>query len=296
MKPEKLQPGDLIGVIAPSRFVTDSRSDLEKSINCIKQLGFDVVLSRNIFKKYRNSAGTINERLSDLHNMFNNPKIKAIYCALGGDSANQLLGKIDYQLIKDNPKIFIGYSDVTHLLLAFYKKTGLITFHGPTLRHISKRTKKTRKFLFDLLGGENIPYPNTFQILNKGKAEGILIGGNLFVINSMLSSEYVPDLTNAILFIEDIDEGLQTIEYQLHQLKNSGVLEKINGLIIGHIETKEKNIDEIIKEIIAEYKFPIIKVDYFGHNINNFLTMPIGVKAVLDTQKKEFKLIEKSVK
>lgn len=295
MKPVRLQPGDLIGVLAPSRFVTDSRADLEKGISCLKRFGFDIVLSDNLYKKYRNSAGTVEERLSDLHQMFINPKIKAIICAVGGDSANQLLNKIDYNLVKKNPKIFIGYSDITHLLLAFYQKTGLITFHGPSLRHLSQKTKKSQDFLIDIITGKDVSYPNSFKILKKGKAEGILMGGNLFVVNSMLSSGLAPDFKNAILFIEDIDEGLSMIEYQLNQLKNSGILEKINGLIIGHIKTKEKNIDQVITEILADYSFPAVKVDYFGHQISEFLTMPIGINAILDTQTSTFKLLEKVV-
>lgn len=111
----------------------------------------------------------------------------------------------------------------------------------------------------------------------------------------MLSSGLAPSFKNAILFIEDIDEGLSTIEYQLYQLKNSGILEKIKGLVIGHIETNEKNIDQILDDVLKKYNYPIIKVDYFGHGISEFLTIPNGVKAKISTQEKSFKLLEKVV-
>lgn len=292
MKPDKLHQNDMVGIIAPSHFIDRQNSNVREGLECLKSSVFEVVLGENLYKQHGQSAGTIEERLSDIETMFRNINIKAIFCALGGDSANQLLANIDYNLIRNNPKIFVGFSDNTHLQLSIFHKTGLSSFYGPSLKSFSQIDKESYNFLIDMLTGKPIVYPSSFNILKAGKAEGVLIGGNLFVINSMLASPYSPDYDDKILFIEDVDEGLSSIEYQLYQLKNTGLLHKIKGLIVGHIETKTKNIYEIIQEILKGEDFPIIQVEYFGHEINNFLTIPIGINARIDTNKKEFTLLE----
>lgn len=295
MKPKLLQPGDTIGLIAPSKFVgKEDRDNLDQGILFLENQGLQVQLSPNFWHVRGQSAGTIKERVSDIHTMFSDPQVKAVYCALGGNSASKLLPHLNYDLIKTHPKILLGFSDNSHLLLAIYSKTGLVTFYAPSLTHLAHMTEQSQTQMLELLGSSQVIYPHLATTIGSGHAEGILIGGNLFVINSLLSSVYSPDYTDAILFIEDIDDAVSTIEIQLHLLKKTGILERINGLIIGHIET-DCDLERILDKHLSGCHFPIIKVDFFGHNISDCWTIPIGTRALIDTDGNAFQLLEPAV-
>lgn len=173
--------------------------------------------------------------------MFSDQNIGAIFCALGGDSCNQLLPHIDYELIRNNPKIFIVFSDVTHLLLALNQKSSLMTFHGPSLKDLSKLTKRSLLSLNKQLSNDsfNGDFPSDFEIIKPGNTRGALVGENLFVLNALVSSEYMPKIDNKIIFWEEIDDNLSAIEFQLYQLRLTRVLEKISGMVVGHIDKPE---------------------------------------------------------
>lgn len=302
IKPERLKVGDTIGIIAPSR--PTNRKEILPCIKILEARGFKVKFGENIYKKSYYSAGSAKERASDLNTMFKDKKVKAIMCATGGIVSNQLLDLINYETIKKNPKIFIGYSDITVLLLAIHKKTGLITFHGPNL-HSLKLTKEAEDFLFDLLMGKKSQYylPFEMEIIKKGKAKGKLLGGNIHSIDSLLGTKYTPTYNKKIWFWEEIGESPASLDQKLNQFKLSGNLKKISAMIIGNLANcidkkyKEDNrpINEIILESTKEYNFPIIKVPYFGHNVSNFYTFPIGVTSKINTKTNEFKIIESPV-
>jgi len=293
-KPRSLVRDDTLGVVAPSRTIYGARQVLTKSLKLLKRFGFQVKLGNNLNKKCYSSAGTIQERLEDIHQMFKDQRVKAIFCALGGDSSNQLIDQLDYPLIAANPKIFVGYSDVTHLLLAIYRQTGLVTYHGPNLNILSHLTKSSVTQMMQVLTAATttLNYWENVSIYKPGRTTGKLIGGNLFVINCLLKTDYMPDLTGAILFWEDVNENLGSIEFQLYQLKLSGVLEKISGMVIGHIHYPSseatKPLKELVREITKSYAFPIIKVNYFGHRIKKFYTFPIGSVVSLNTYSQIF--------
>lgn len=298
IKPPKLVGGDTIGVIAPSRYVVEQKKQINKSVNLLEKSGFRVIFGDNINRRYFQAAGTPEERAKDLNCMIANKKIKMIFCANGGDSANQILDLIDYKLIRSNPKIIIGYSDITNLILAITKKTGLITFHGPNLSKFFQINSVSKKFLISLITKQKTKLPKDFKVIKHGSASGKLLGGNLFVINSLAATDYNIDFKNAILFWEDIDEGLSTIEFQLNQLKLNGILDKISGMVIGHIVKVNKEnrpVEDIIIELTKGLKFPIIKVDYFGHNVKEFYALPNGAGVKLNTETNEFKLTESPV-
>jgi len=299
IKPAKIKKGDLIGVVAPSRHIYGFEKNINEGAETLKKMGFNIVFGKNYKKRFYDSAGKVSERAWDINAMFADKKIKAIICAIGGDSSNQILEYINYDLIKKNPKIIIGSSDITHLLLGIYSKTSMITFHGPNLKSIGDLTVDAKDFLLKLFSqAQKLPicFPEKMEILKQGKAKGRLIGGNLFVVNSLISSEFFPKLEMPILFWEDIDDGMSSIEFQLHQLKLSGLLDKISGIIIGNVicNAKKRNrpLKDIIFDVTKNLNIPIIKVDYFGHKVKNFYTFPIGAKASIDTYSKELMLEE----
>jgi len=304
IKPARLKIGDTIGIIAPSRPV-----DKKKVLAGIKKLesrGFKVKLGKNLYKKTYYSAGTAKEKAVDLNAMFKDKEVKAIICAAGGISATQIVDLIDYAAIKKNPKIFMGFSDIVVLLLAIYKKTGLVTFYGPNLHSFRRLEKNAENFLFDMLTGKDSQYslPTEMEIIKKGKAEGRLVGGNIHLSNSLLGTEYSPSYNKAIWFWEDLGENPASLHQKLYRFKLSKNLDNISGMIIGHLSGcvdkvhKEDNraIKEIILEVTKEYNFPIIKVPYFGHDVNNFYTFPIGVESIIDTKTHKFIIKESPVK
>ena len=293
-----LNPGDLVGVIAPSSSVRRINSDIQAGINYLKKAGFRVKTGQHWQEKFYYSAGQVEHRLQDLETMFADPTVKAIICATGGSSANQLLSKIDYSLIKKNPKIFLGFSDITVLLLAFWAKSGLPTFHGPTVYELAKLTDSSRRQLFDLLSGRitRCDFPKEMKVLRQGRARGKFLGGNITLINSLLGTSFLPTLVGKILFWEDVGLSPADIDFKLNELKLSGAFSRITGMVIGHLShcvdkkypEDNRPIRDIVLEVTAGSKFPIIQVDYFGHDINNFYTFPEGGTATLDTASKIF--------
>lgn len=293
-----LNPGDLVGVIAPSSSVRRINSDIQAGINYLKKAGFRVKTGRHWQEKFYYSAGLSGRRLEDLEAMFADPAIKAIFCATGGSSANQLLSRINYRLIKNNPKIFLGFSDITNLLLSFWARAGLRTFHGPSLYELAKLTPPARRQLFDLLSGriKDCPYPKKMAIWRSGRARGKLLGGNLTVVNGLLGTGYLPPLVGKILFWEDVGLSPADIDFKLNELKLSGAFSRITGMVIGHLShcvdkkypEDNRPIRDIVLEVTAGLKFPIIQVEYFGHDLNDFYTFPEGGMATLDTAQKLF--------
>ncbi len=298
MKINNLKQGDTIGIVAPSRPIYNIKKDIEEGIETIESRGFLIKKSKFLNKKDYYRAGTIEERVADLHEMFSDRKVKAIICATGGANSNQLLDNLDYDLIKKNPKIFVGYSDITALHLAINKKTNLITFYGPNMRGLSTTSKDAQNFNFDMFEGKNkaFHYPKIGKVIKPGKAEGKLVGGTLQVLNSLLGTPFMPNLSGKILFWEEVGVNPAMIDCQLQQLRLAGVFTKISGMIVGHLDNctdkkypkDNKSIEKIILERTDGFSFPIIKVEYFGHNTNNFYSIPIGANASLDTDKKLF--------
>ena len=299
LKPRKLEKGDIIGVVSPSESIENPESDKQfnSGIKFLENLGFKIKLGKFI------SSKNPEEKAKDINEMFKDSNVKLIIASQGGETANALLSFLDYELIKNNPKIFIGISDITVLLNAINKKTGLVTFHGNDIKYgFGKKPTDYDKeeFLNNLLRGEvrKIP-PNSERIsIRKGKASGKLIGGNLSCMLKLAGTEYLPDFKNSILFLEEYKPTTGEIEYRLNQIKQIGIFDKIKGVIIGHIEemkkSDEREFEDILLEITKEYDFPILKTNDFGHNTPNTF-IPLGIKAEIDSENKIFKLLESSV-
>ncbi len=310
IKPNLLKPGDRIGIVTPSGPIVAHRKLLEEGIKNLEDMGFKVVLGKHVFDKKGYMAGSDEERAEDLNGMFGDPDIKAILCSRGGEVAMHLLPLLDYKLIMRNPKIFLGMSDITILLNAIHVKTGLVTFHGPSTAwgincspwgYKGMEPYSKAYFLKALTQDKpigRIEHKSKWRIYRDGKARGRLWGGNLDSIEKISGTEYEPDWNGAILFFEELDESAEEMDRDFMPLKLRGVLGKISGMVIGHLEDcienekEEKEFEEMVKEITKEYGFPILKIEEFGHHEFN-LTLPLGIECELNGD--EFSLLEGAV-
>lgn len=285
IKPSRLQKGDKIGIIAPAGPVISA--ELQPSIDLLQEYGYRISTSPNIYAQSDYLAGNDDKRLSDIQIMFEDREIKAILCARGGYGSIRLLDKISYNLIARNPKIVIGYSDITALLLAIFKNTGLITFHGPLARELAG---KERRFLDSLLRAISSVEPLTLRFpegkcYRGGIAEGILLGGNLSLICGLMGTPYFPRLEGAILFIEERGEPLYRIDRMLTQLRISGHFANLGALIFGGFEDCGDNqaVEKLLVDITSDFRFPVCGGIPIGHGDAN-ITLPVGLNARLDTE------------
>ncbi|MCX7611762.1 MAG: LD-carboxypeptidase [Ignavibacterium sp.] len=309
IKPPALKKGDLIGLISPASS-PDDLSRIEKSVKYFENLGYNVIVGKNVGKFRGYLAGTDEERLEDLHYMFSDKKVKAIFCLRGGYGAIRLLDKINYRLIKANPKIFVGYSEITSLQLAIFAKTGLITFAGPmpAVDFINEISSFTEEFFWNLVTTKKklgkIKYPSEPQplFLRKGIVVGQILGGNLAVLTAMTGTKYLPNMRNKILLLEDINEVPYKVDRLLNQLRLNNILSMINGIILGRFvdcyeddaNKKTLTLGEVIDDYIRPLKIPSIYVFPHGH-IKDFVTIPWGLKIKLDAGKTSVEFLEPAV-
>ena len=308
--PSRLKPGDTIALITPGSSITEEQ--LHQMVVKIEGLGFKTFYKESVLAEYGYFAGKDQERANELMEMFTNPAVDAIMCARGGYGSIRILDKIDFTLIKQNPKIFIGYSDITALITAIFKKTGLITFHGPLgVSPFNDFTKESfERVLMNPSWRYKYPYlrePETennpefdLYTISPGKAKGELVGGNLSVLDSMIGSEFEPDFENKIVFIEEIEEKTYRVDKMLYHLIYATNLNKAAGIALGVFN--ECNVNDkpalSLRQAIADLLKPLnIPVSYglpFGH-IDTILTIPTGITAKLNTHKNSLTLLEKAV-
>lgn len=320
IKPNRLKEGDRIGIIAPASFITEE--DFEKIKSNLENLNLIAVPSKNLFQKAGYLAGTDAQRVEDLHEMFARKDIAGIFCARGGYGTPRILQLIDYDLIRKNPKVFIGYSDITALLVAIYVKTGLVTFHGAV--GISTFNDFTKNYLRRVLFNsedyvELISEPefsdesenqtsstgNGILKISPGKAEGKLIGGNLSLLVSLLGTNFDFNPEDKIIFLEEVGEEPYRIDRMLTQLINAGKFNKCKAIVMGifsNCEVKKENpsfnssfnLKEVLFDRLGSLGIPVIYGLSFGH-IKNKFTLPIGIRAMVDVEMEKFVLLEKSV-
>ncbi len=284
--PPRLRPGDLIGVISPAGPV--DASDLKPGLDLLISRGFRVREATHLYDRHDYLAGEDEARLSDLHAMFLDREISAVFCARGGYGSLRLLARMDYTLIREHPKIIVGYSDITALLMAIYKMTGLVAFHGPMVRGLPTVSEDSREGLLQTVSSEQ---PVSFDPLKgtsliPGTAEGPLLGGNLSLICHLVGTPFLPSLDGCILFLEDIGERLYRIDRMLTHLLLSGQLNGIAGLIGGEfIDCGDtSSTDRLLMAMASELDIPLITGFPAGHGQNN-LTLPLGMPANLDTRR-----------
>ena len=303
--PSKLNIGDTIGVVAPSSpIIGDNIEELNKAKEIVEKSGFKVKYSKNLFSNTNVYCSTAKEKAEDINEMFADKNVQMIWCAKGGNNSNSTFEYLDYELIRQNPKIICGYSDITSLTNIITEKTGLVTFSGTNFKTIA--TDETdfsyKQALSRFVDGslEFGPENEEYITIQEGKAEGELIGGNLFLTRGMIAGKYSLDFTDKILFLEELGPATEPEECNnfLYYMKQNGVFDKIKGLWIGNYEHESGiSLEKIIMDVLdGKYKFPIIKSNNFGH-IERKTVIPIGTKAEINTNENiKIKLIEKCIK
>lgn len=308
IKPKGLKIGDTIGVVAPASPTTIDR--VEKAYEKLIGMGFKVIMGESCYSNYGYLAGTDDVRAEDLNKMFKNQEIDGIICLRGGYGTPRILDLIDYDLVKNNPKVFIGYSDITALHIAFNQLSTLVTFHGPMVSSdlIGEFSQFSKESLYNsILEGKFQPIIkdplDEITIINGGKAEGAIIGGNLSLITSTIGTPYEIDTKGKILFIEEIGEEPYRIDRMFTQLRLSKKLEETEGIILGDFnncvaESSEYDDSLTLEEIIDQIIKPLGKPTIFnlkaGH-CEPMITIPFGVKAKLDADNKVLILLEEPI-
>ncbi|ODH02647.1 LD-carboxypeptidase [Nostoc sp. KVJ20] len=302
-KPPRLQVGDTVGLIAPAGIV--DAKDIEAAQKSISQLGLKVKLGKHILDRYGYLAGKDSDRADDVNLMFSDRTIKAIIPMRGGWGCNRILPLLNYSLIRSHPKILIGYSDITTLLLAINARSQMITFHGPVA------TSTWNQFTVDyfkriLLNAEAVTMQNLnpsevrVETIASGKARGKLVGGNLSVLSAMVGSPYLPSWKKSILFVEEIGEDVYRIDRMLTQLKTAGILNQITGFIFGQC-TNCKLGDEpsfTLMQVLQQHILPLGIPAWYGSMIGHIkdkFTLPIGVEVEIDAELGTIRMLEAAV-
>lgn len=305
LKPQALKPGDTIAISSPAGAVWDA-AQVETFSNILKGFGFKVVLGKTLSEKYGYFAGTDELRAGELNSLFADKSIKGIFCMKGGWGCARLLDKLDFELIKRNPKILIGFSDITTLLVAITAKTGLVTFHGP-VGNSGWNAWTSSVFKSVVMNHDGLPLfsnPSTeepFVTIHPGKARGELIGGNLTVIASLMGTMYLPDWKGKILFLEEVKEEPYSIDRLLTQLKLCGVLDAISGFVFGRCAkclAEEPQKAFTFQEVLSQHLKPLGNPAFYGAmigHIENKLTVPLGIQAEIDADRGSIQLLEAAV-
>jgi muramoyltetrapeptide carboxypeptidase len=287
-----LKPGDNIGICAPSGSFDSNL--FEKGLDVIKEMGFNLLVPEDIYEKKRYLAGNDHLRAKVITDFFADKNVKAIMCARGGFGAIRILDLIDWGVVKNNPKVFIGFSDATALLVNFATIPLIKVIHGPNITSLAHAEKETKESLYQLLIDRSADGSSITQtgikiakpvVINKGLAKGRLLGGNLATLNHLVGTVYQPEFKDCILFIEDTGEAPYKIDRMLTQMKMAGCFQGIKGVVAGSFNDcgNRSMIQEIIFETFDEYQIPVLAGMEAGHGRVN-LSFPMGIEVKLDTE------------
>lgn len=295
LKPAALKPGDKIGIISPASPMSSER--LELGMKYLNQKGYETSLGKHVRDMRGYLAGTDEDRLKDIHSFFSDQSVKAIFSSRGGYGTSRLIDSLDYDLVKSNPKILMGYSDLTAIQLAIWQRTGLITFSGPMVavemgqgidditENIMWSTLNTGRYdaWLSSFPGESL------KIINHGIAKGPLLGGCLSVVMNIIGTEYQPNFDDAILVLEDIGEEPYRIDRYLSQLRLAGILDQISGVIIAQFLDCDAEpgkpsltIEEVILDYFSSRSIPVVSGLKYGHLPQKY-TLPLGATLEIDT-------------
>jgi muramoyltetrapeptide carboxypeptidase len=312
VKPPRLKPGDTVGLVLPASVEWDPMN-LDILIESLHALGLRAKPGKHVGARHADLAGSDEQRAEDLNAMFADPSVAAIHCIRGGWGAARLLPLLDWATIAAHPKILVGYSDITALLLSLHAKTGLVTFHGPNgsstwnsfnldwmkrvLWNGEPVTFANRKEPNDTL----VPTRNRTRTITPGKARGRLLGGNLTVFTAIVGSPYVPDFDGAILFVEDVDEAPYRLDRMFTQLKLAGILDKVKGVVWGtcnRCDPGEGFASQTIPDVLEHHVRPLGVPAYYGAMIGHVdrqFTLPVGIEVEIDADAGTIMMLEAAV-
>ena len=312
LKPPRLKPGDTVGLINPAG-ATFHPDHVAIAREVLSALGLKMKVGAHLLDRYGYLAGSDENRAADVNSMFSDPEVAGILTLRGGWGCNRLLPLLDYNSITSNPKILMGYSDITSLLLALNAKTGLVTFHGPvgTSTWNEFSTNFVRQLLFNAeyfsmenpkeTGDNLIRVKDRVLTINGGTATGKLLGGNLTVLTAMIGSDYLPDFKGNVLFLEEVGEDIYRVDRMLTQLALSGILGQISGFVFGTCTRcgpgktyGSLTLEEILDDHIKPLGIPSWYGSMIGH-IENKFTLPLGIKTEIDADIGRISLLESAV-
>ena len=310
LKPPRLRPGDVIGLISPAS-APSSQEMIKKGVAYLERLGYRVKIGPHAEKVHGYLAGTDDERAADFNSMIGDDTVKAIFAVRGGYGTPRILPLINYRMLKRRPKIVVGYSDLTALQLAIYHKVGLITFSGPmagvemsegidpfTEEHFWRVLTSPTK-----LGKLKNPLDDPLRVLREGNCTGRFVGGNLATAISLLKTPFAPDFGGSILVLEDIDEAPHRVDRMLAQLRNAGILDRLAGLAFGKFINCVPSdpskpflpVEQVLENVSQEVQCPVVGNLQYGH-LPRKLTIPLGVRAKMDTKKGVIEVLESAVR
>ncbi len=300
--PQGINWNSRIGVVAPASPVYN-KDQFNDAITTLTDLGFNLKLGNHVQDQRGYLAGTDKDRAEDLMAMFKDEEVDAILCIRGGWGCNRIIDLLDYDVIKSNPKPLIGFSDITSLHNAILSKTGLVSFHGPV--GTSDWNEFTKGSFEQVLiskkeGFYTLPENEDAFTIHSGTAEGPILGGNLSVLVAMIGSEYLPDFSNSILFLEDVGEDVYRLDRMITQLKLAGILDTINGFIFGKCTncdagSNSLTLEEMFNDHIKPLQIPAFSGAMISHESKN-VTIPVGLRAHMDSDSKQFRILSKAVK
>ena len=309
VKPPRLRPGDVIGLISPAS-APFPLERIEMGVRYLEGLGYRVKPGEHVAAQHGYLAGTDAARLSDLNAMLNDSQVRAVFAVRGGYGSPRLLPFVDYRAVRRSPKIIVGFSDVTALQLALFRRTGLVSFSGPLpgVEFCDSPDPYTEEHFWRLLTSSRrvglLPNPAGHPLRTRvgGHAEGCLLGGNLSLLVSSLGSRFSPDYRGAILALEDVGEDFYRLDRMFTQLRNAGILRQITGLALGlFTDCKARDpgkphleLPQILDEVLSWAKIPIVEGIQYGH-VARKLTIPIGLRTRLDASRGKLTVLESAV-
>jgi muramoyltetrapeptide carboxypeptidase len=312
IKPARLKPGDTVALVAPSG-ATATRFEIMLVKECMEALGFKVKLGQHVFDRYGYLGGKDEDRAADLMAQFADAEVAGIIALRGGWGCARLLPYLDFEVIKKNPKALVAYSDITALLLSVYAKTGLVTFHGPigldpwnsfTVNYFRRLIMEAETLVLanpEEKGDFLVQRENRVQTITPGQATGILMGGNLSIISTLLGTEFVPSWKEAILFVEDVNEEIYRVDRMLTHLRLAGVFKQIKGFIFGRCTDCNPGegygsltLEQVLEDHIKPLGIPAWYGSMIGHIPLKF-TVPVGVRAKIEAEVGTIELLEPAV-
>jgi muramoyltetrapeptide carboxypeptidase len=284
--PARLKPGDTIGIVAPAG--PFDRQTFLRGVRIIEDMGFNIFTPPGLFEKNRYLAGSDNHRVQFVNQLFADTSVDAIICARGGYGSMRILPMLDYDTIQNNPKAFIGFSDITILLSVLFSRCNLVTFHGPVVTSLADASEETKCSLLSNVtsaGNLEIKLLNGKTII-PGVAAGEVCGGNLTMLCHLVGTPFAPDFENKVLFLEDRGEAPYRIDRMLVHMELAGCFKGLAGIILGTFEGcgPIEDVIEIMVEIFEKHSIPVLAGLDAGHGRHN-LTIPLGIEATLDADR-----------